>query len=265
MRPERHHYGPARAQVADLWRPPAPSAPPPVVVLVHGGDWRGRFTRQLMRALAVDVARRGWAAWNVEYRRLGLLGGSGGWPATLLDVAAAVDHLATLPDLDLQHVVVCGHSTGGQLALWAAARRRLPEGVPGAAPRLAPQAAVSLAGILDLRRAAALGLGGDGVRRLLGGTPEEVGDRYELASPSALLPLRVPQLLVHGLADEVVPPSLSEDYAASASAAGDTVEYVPLPSLGHLAMIDPDRAGWAVVTGCLAGWFGGAGRSTAGH
>ncbi|MDP2711345.1 MAG: alpha/beta hydrolase, partial [Solirubrobacteraceae bacterium] len=120
-RPPRHRYGAHPRQVADLHLPAGPG-PHPVVVVLHGGYWRPPYTRLIMRPLCLDLARRGWAAWNVEYRRLGRDGG--GWPQTFDDVAAAIDHLDELRagPVDLDRVTLLGHSAGGQLALWAGGR-----------------------------------------------------------------------------------------------------------------------------------------------
>ncbi len=87
-------YGPHRSNVGDLWLPAEGASRPPVVVLIHGGFWRAVYTKRLMNGLAKALVKRGWAAWNIEYRRLGFLGGDGGWPHTLDDVAAAIDHIA---------------------------------------------------------------------------------------------------------------------------------------------------------------------------
>ena len=125
-------YGPHRSNVGDLWLPAEGASRAPVVVLIHGGFWRAVYTKRLMNGLAKAVVKRGWAAWNIEYRRVGFLGGHGGWPQTLHDVAAAMDHIAVIDGaVDPTRVVTCGHSAGGQLALWAAARGRLPAGVQG--------------------------------------------------------------------------------------------------------------------------------------
>lgn len=131
-RPVVHRYGSHRSQVAELHMPVGPG-PHPVVVVLHGGHWQTRWGKLVTRPISRDLAARGWAAWNLEYRRLGE---GGGWPATFDDVANGIDHLATLDDprLDLERVTVMGHSVGGQMALWAAARTALPEGVPGASP-----------------------------------------------------------------------------------------------------------------------------------
>jgi acetyl esterase/lipase len=245
-------YGSAAAQVADLYLPARPGTHP-VVVLVHGGFWRAGYGRDLMEPLARDLTARGYAAWNIEYRRLGEPGG--GWPGTLADAAAAVDALAAAADqqagsghvLGLDRVVAVGHSAGGHLALWLAARPGLPATAPGAGPRVPVGAAVSLAGVADLHGANAARLGAGAAAALLGGDPREVPDRYALASPRARLPLGVPQLLLHGDADDRVPVEQSRDHARDAAAAGDAAELVEFPGLGHFELIDPAHPSWAAV------------------
>ena len=144
-------YGEHPDQVGNLHLPGREGGPWPCVVLLHGGFWRVGWDRTLMTLLADDLARRGIAAWNVEYRRVGQ--GGGGWPGTLEDVAAAIDHLAEFDHLDHTRVATCGHSAGGHLALWLAGRHLLPAGVPGADPQVRPSAAVAQAGVCDLERA----------------------------------------------------------------------------------------------------------------
>jgi acetyl esterase/lipase len=246
-------YGTHPDQQGDLYVPDAP--PPasgwPVVVLVHGGFWRERYRRDLMAPLALDLGGRGVAAWNIEYRRVG---GAGGWPATLDDVAAAIDHLAVAGAeglLDLDHVRVVGHSAGGHLALWAAARPRLPGGAPGSHPRVRVTGVVGQAAVADLRAADAAGLSDHAVRGFLGGGPDEVGARWDLTDPIRLVGHRTPVLLVHGGSDDTVPPEQSEAYVAAATRVGDPVELVVLPG-DHMSVIDPGGRAWArVVTWLL--------------
>jgi acetyl esterase/lipase len=244
-------YGRLRPQVGDLWRPASRAGDLPVVVLIHGGYWRAQYTKRLMAGLAASVTARGWVAWNIEYRRVGALGGGGGWPATPADVATAIDHLSQVRGVDLGRVAVCGHSAGGQLALWAAGSRSFGNGPPRQPPRVPLCAAVSLAGLVDLDEAARDGLGNGAVPRFLGGDPEKVPDRYRAGSPAALLPLGVPQLVVHGLVDMTVPASMSEQYARCARQAGDEATYLPFPRLNHLDMINPKRGAWAAVVSGL--------------
>ncbi|WP_222266189.1 alpha/beta hydrolase family protein [Modestobacter marinus] len=249
--PVTRSYGPHRDQFLELTLP-AGEEPVPVVGVVHGGFWRARYGIELARPLAADLADRGWAAVAVEYRRVG---GDGGWPATLQDVAAALDALPDLPGaerLDLTDVTVVGHSAGGHLAAWAAGRGRLPDGAPGAGPRVPVGAAVLQAGVLDLAAAVDADLGSGATVAFLGGGPADVPGRYAAADPVRLLPSGAAVLCVHGAADTTVPPEQSERYAAAARAAGDDVAVVVVPG-DHMAVIDPAGAAWRHVLDWLAG------------
>ncbi len=262
----RLEYGRRHGQYGDLWIAdgPLPEAGRgrPVVILLHGGFWKAMYTKGLMTQLAADVMDRGWAAWNLEYRRLGGIP-SGGWPATFDDVAAGIDHLASVAasfSLDLSRVVAVGHSAGGHLALWAAARAALPPGAPGAPGAAgaagvpgAAGAAVRLCGVVglapvsDLAEAARMGLGGGAVARLMGGPPERHPERYAVADPAQLLPMGVAQVLVHGERDGAVPIALSRHYVEQAQAAGDPTVLVELPDIGHMELIDPASSAWSAT------------------
>jgi acetyl esterase/lipase len=241
-------YGSDEAQFGELWLPEG-GGPHPVVVLLHGGYWRARHGLEYFGHAAAALRDERLAAWNVEYRRLGNPGG--GWPGTFQDVGRALDALRGLAGrfpLDLGRVVALGHSAGGQLALWAAGRHRLPDGGPLASPdplRLA--GAIGLAGVSDLRRAWQLRLGDAVVNDLMGGAPAEVGARYRSASPFELLPLGVPQVLIHGADDVNVPLELSERYHQAALTAGDRCELMVLAGAGHFEVVDPHTAEWQRV------------------
>jgi len=200
----------------------------PVAVLIHGGFWKAEYGLELMDALAADLVARGWAAWNIEYRRLG---NGGGVPYTLDDVGAAIDHLDQLPGVDLSRVVAIGHSAGGHLAAWAATRDHL---------RVAVTGVVSQAGVLDLQRAAELRLSNGVVDRFLKSQPTDV------ASPIERLPLGVPALLTHGGRDDIVPVEISERFAR-ASGASLIVE----PAEDHFGHLDPANPLWKAVTAWL--------------
>lgn len=242
-------YGDHPYHLANLHLPSREGGPWPCVVLVHGGFWRSGWDRTLMTPLAHDLARHGIAAWNIEYRRVGQEGG--GWPGTFADVAAAVDHLVEVEPVDTTRVATCGHSAGGHLALWLAARHRLADGV-GASPRVRPVAAVSQAGVCDLERAWRDGLGDGAVEGLLGPL-EEGSERLAAASPAALAPLGVPQLLVHGTEDDAVLVSQSRDYAAGEPSA----KLVELDGADHFDLIDVDHAAWATARDWLSTRLGG--------
>jgi acetyl esterase/lipase len=242
-------YGDHTDQVGNLHLPPDGGGPWPTVVLIHGGFWRWGWDRTLMTPLARDLAGRGLAAWNIEYRRVGQEGG--GWPGTLEDVAAAADAVAGFEEVDASRLATAGHSAGGHLALWLAARHRLAADDPGASPHVRPCAAISQAGVADLVAGANAGLGSGACQALLGGAPAEVPERYAAASPAALLPLGVPQLLVHGGRDDIVPPSQSRDYAAAAEAAGDEVDVFEFPTADHFDVIEATHATWEATAAWL--------------
>jgi acetyl esterase/lipase len=193
------------------------------VAVLHGGFWRAAYTRDLMESLCRDLAARGYEAWNVEYRRIGA---GGGWPATFDDVTRAV---ADAP----RPLVTVGHSAGGHLALWLGAEAHAV-------------LAVSQAGVVDLEQAWRLGLSNRAAGELLGGSPQEVPERYAAASPAARVPLGIPQLLVHGRRDDIVPASMSRAYRDHAVAVGDDVELVETDE-GHMECIDPGSESWAAI------------------
>lgn len=245
--PLRLAYDAGEFQFGELYLPVGPGLYP-VAVLIHGGYWRARYGLDLMNGLGEDLAGRGIAAWNIEYRRVGNPGG--GWPGTFLDVARAADYLREIAasyELDLRKVVPIGHSAGGHLALWLAARRRLPAS-SAVSPRNEPltlAGAISLAGVLDLALAYQLHLSNDAVVELLGASPSEMPERYAEGSPAALLPLGLPQVLIHGTADDNVPIQVSREYANAARAAGDPIEIFEPAGVDHFEVINAGSEVWA--------------------
>jgi acetyl esterase/lipase len=238
-------YGEAPLQVVDLWLPEG-RGPHPVVLMVHGGCWQSDIAdRTIMNWIADDLARRGIAVWNIDYRGVDRAGG--GYPGTFLDAAAAADALrrhAAQHRLDLSRLVAVGHSAGGHLALWLAARPKLPESSPLMSGDPVPiRGVVSLGGLPDLEEAARLpgsGCGTEVVARLTGG-------RYADTSVPRLAPLGVPQRLVNGLDDRIIPAFYAEGYAAPMRAAGDEVRVRMVPRTGHVELIAPESAAWAAA------------------
>ena len=236
----RFAYGEDPSQFAELTLP-AGGALAPVVVVIHGGYWSSSYGAELGRPLAADLAGRGFAALNVEYRRVG---SGGGWPESGEDVAAAVDALRARPiGLDLDRVVALGHSAGGQLAGWLAARRGGAVAVTGV---------VLQAGVLDLVGGSAQALGGGAIDAYLGGSPSEKPQAYAQASPLALVPLGIPSLCVHGTADSLVPISQSEVFVAAARRAGDTTDLKTFDG-DHFDLITVGTKAWDL---CVEGVHG---------
>jgi acetyl esterase/lipase len=205
----------------------------PTAVLLHGGFWRAKYRCDLMRPMADDLNARGWATWNVEYRRVGA---DGGYPATLEDVAAAC---RTATELGLGPLVALGHSAGGHLALWLAS-----EGLVSAA--------ISLAGVACLVDAVTDHLGNGAAADFMGSTPAQAPDAYAHADPVQRLPTGVPTILVHGTHDETVPVKQSRTYADTALADGDDCELLEFRG-GHFEVIEPASGVWPTIIDRLEG------------
>ncbi len=249
MNASRIPYG-ADAQNFGILRVPRAEGPHPVVVVIHGGFWRALYDLEYIEPVCDALTDAGAATWSIEYRRLG---SGGGFPATFYDVSLALDYLRELApthQLDLSRVVTLGHSAGGHLAVWAAARQWIPLDNPilprNSAP-LALRAAISLAGVVDLYACWRYHLSNQVVEEFLGGAPQEFPERYAVASPMELLPLGVRQVLVHGTEDDNVPYEISRAYHAAAVARGDDATLVTLPGAGHFECVDPRSREWSAV------------------
>ena len=225
-------YGEDPSQFGELFAPDG-DGPFPVAVVLHGGFWRSHYTRKLMWPVCGDLVARGWAAWNVEYRRLGF-GSGGGWPETCCDVAAAVSSVPSLPGVDASRMVALGHSAGGHLALWATAQG------------LGVRAVVSQAGVADLELAWDLGLSRGVVARFLRGSR----DALAAASPRCLAPIGVPSLALHGSLDEIVPVAV----AASFADADPDCSLQVLDGEDHFGHIDPANPLWHACVEWLEPW-----------
>lgn len=238
-------YGPDLLQRADLWLPAGPG-PHRVVLMVHGGCWTSSIAdRSIMSWVAADLRAAGVAVWNIDYRGVDRPGG--GYPGTFRDAARAADLLraqAPVHHLDLGRVVAVGHSAGGHLALWLAARHRLPPYSPLRTSDPLPIAhAVSLGGLPDLEATAHAednGCGTEVVAQLTGG-------HFADTSIPRLLPLGIGQDLVHGREDRIIPDHLATGYRDQAQAAGDRVALHVVPDTGHVELIAPESAAWAAA------------------
>jgi len=236
-------YGSDAQQFGDL-RLPKGSGPFPVVIVIHGGCWLAEYDLGHIGRFSEALTAEGAATWSIEYRRVGNPGG--GAPGTFDDVAAAAAYLQVLAaqyPLDLKRVAAVGHSAGGQLALWLAAR---------GSKQVTLRGVVSLAGVVDLRAAAQQNVCGDAVPRLLG----EAAD-YHRYSPMEMLPIKVPQRLIHGARDRIVPLEMVRRYEAVARKAGDDVSLTVIDDAGHFELISPQTTAGPVVRQAVMSLLGG--------
>jgi acetyl esterase/lipase len=243
-------YGQDANQIGEL-RLPAGPGPHPIVVLVHGGCWMPQAARYLA-AMGDELRKDGIASWNIEYRRIGQPGG--GWPGTYLDVGHAVDHLrdlATPYKLDLNRVVVLGHSAGGHLALWAGTRKRIDVTSPLFIPRALPvRGVINMAGPIDVAENITHyeeACRGPVVASLMGGTVAAVPERYKSVSPKTFLPLGVSQVLIWGDQENFVPQPFAEQYVAAAVRSGDRARLILVAGTGHFETASPFTSAWPVV------------------
>lgn len=251
-------YGAGPEQFVELWLPKAKGSHP-VILLVHGGCWLAELPGlELMNPMAEALRDKGFAVWNIEYRRIGSQGG--GYPATFQDASAAADLMrskAAQYGLDLKRVIAVGHSAGGHLAMWLAARGHLPAGsvLRGGDP-LKIAAVVSLAGILDLKGyredGAACG-GAPTVDGITGAASRPGQDVYADTSPQALLPIGVAQVVISGALDPIVPAHWQLSYHAAARRAGENPVTIEIADAGHFELIDPRApASWPIIEGAIA-------------
>jgi len=230
----RLRYGNDEYQFGDL-RVPKGSGPFAAAMFVHGGFWRARYDLKHTSFLCAALTKAGFVTWNLEYRRVGNPGG--GWPGSFEDVTAGYQFLRQLAGkypIDSTRIVVLGHSAGGQLALALAAHHN------------SMLAAVSLAGVVDLRRAWDLHLSNDAVAEFLGGDPERVPEHYHEASPVEL-DIHCKQLLLHGAEDDIVPVQMSRDYAKRKLQKRETINLLEIPKAGHFEIVDPESKIWPEV------------------
>jgi len=256
---KKYAYGDQPSQFAEL-RIPKGEGPHPVAISVHGGFWKNRIPLDIMNPLVEDLTARGIATWNIEYRRVGEEGG--GWPGTFIDVANATDYLQKIAkenNLDLSRVVIVGHSAGGHIGLWLAARHLLPEDseLHTTDFPLNIKTVISLAGVCDfalmeathrMRISEMRGAVSDNpVRDLMGGTPLEVPERYAQASPIQLLSIQSEQVLIHGGCDLNVPIGISQSYHKAAIVAGADVKLIEIQNAEHFKVINPKSECWPII------------------
>lgn len=244
-------YGPHPQQFGELRLPPGVAGPFPVAILVPGACERDGAGLAYLRPLAASLATLGVATWAIEYRREPAEGG--GWPNSFRDAASAADHLRVLAQtypLDLRRVAAVGHATGGQMAMWLAARTHLSAGSPLYMRKpLRVSSVIGLSAITDpetLQRTTKRGCSA-ALAGLLGGTADEVPERYAQTSPFVRLPLGVPQWLVHGAYDRAVPPDSVLRYSERARSRGDRVVLGVTSNAGHYEPAVPGSSTWMTL------------------
>lgn len=255
-------YGDDPAQIGHLRVPPG-DGPFPVVVLIHGGCWREPFANlRELGPIGDKLKVEGVATWNIEYRRLPQPGS--GWPGTYLDIAKGVDHLRELAGpykLDLDRVVIVGHSAGGHLAMWAASRSRLkPESAVYTANPIKPKGVINLAGTMDMSvniENMEAGCQAPVIHEMLGGSPADVPERYAESSVFKLVPVGVPQVMLWGEHEQFIPRPFAQAHVDAATRAGDQAELLIVPGVGHFEIATTLEPSWPTLRGAIASLLDG--------
>ena len=243
----RIKYGDDPLQFGDL-RVPVGDGPHPVAIFIHGGCWLAQNDISYTSKIAAALAGNGIATWSLEYRRVGNEGG--GWPGTFLDIGRGADHLRSIAEshnLDLDRVITMGHSAGGHLAIWLAARETIP-----VTSEIGAEDPIPVDGVLALTPAPNLEdlheqqVCGHVIDGLMGGSPEEYPDRYRWGDPMQLVPEDVPQMIIVGKRDRRWAPS-GLKYFKVAEERGDSIRLIEATESGHLEVIDPDSSSWNLV------------------
>lgn len=254
---ERIQVGPDSLQFADLWLPEG-EGPHPTVILIHGGCWLGIYPGvALTHPAAEALSNEGYAVWNIEYRRIGQDGG--GYPGTFLDVANAADYLREISreyNLDMNNIVAAGHSAGGHLVSWLAARENINRDSDLYYENpLSISKVISLAGINDLEEYARFGSSpcGDQTVEELVLLEERELLAYSDTSPANLLPYSARHYEVVAAFDRPVPPFLGRGYWASVTDAGGEAELILQSEAGHYEMTAPWTEEWQQVLKLIKG------------
>lgn len=250
----RIQYGEDSLQFGNLMLP-SDSLISPIVMIIHGGCWSNNYDYTLMDDMALDLSERGFATWNIEYRRAEDEGGA--WPGTFIDVSNALKKLTMIAEdypIDLKNIIVTGHSAGGHLALMLGAQSKMKSNSQIKVNDLPEiKGIVSLAGITDLSTYLSPEGCGSMILKLAGGSPDEYHNRYIEGSPISYLPLGIPQKLISGINDKIVPVAHITPYADKAQDLGDQVELLNVPDAGHFEVIQPGSVAWKTIVDALEG------------
>jgi len=208
------------------WRLPNGNGPFPVVMLIHGGCWLDAFNLRYMGHLADALTDKGFATYNIEYRRVGQDGG--GYPGTLHDIRnafSAIPHHADAFQLDMNDITVTGHSAGGHLALWLASETD------------SIRAVVGLAAITDIELyARGDGSCNQGAQRFLGDADPTPGNPAKRNAPTSTVQL------ISGSEDSLVPASYGDAYSLAFGS-----RHIVIKKAGHFDLVAPQSGAWKTV------------------
>jgi len=212
--------------------PPAKTARP-AVIDIYGGAWQ-RGSPEDNRDFHRYLLARGYAVFAIDYRHAP----AAQFPAQIHDVQAAISFILSSAaefNVDPRRVVLCGHSSGAQLALLAAY-----QGIP------VDDALIPIAGVISFYGPPDLAAGYSDVpspdpihvravlEAYLGGTPAQVAGRYRDASPVTYVREGLPPtLLIQGGRDHIVKPRFARELYRKLIDTGNRAYLLEIPWSEH--------------------------------
>ena len=226
----------------------------PIVIIIHGGCWYSPYAQaRNTAAIATAINEQiNVFTWNIEYRQFD---NGGGFPNTFLDVAQAVDYVEELAKrypINLDQIAVYGHSAGGHLALWSAARENIPESsLIYTQNPLSIQHVIGVGAIADLSAFDVIEEETCGivcVSKLMGGSKSEVPDHYAAGDPVELFPIPARVNLITGEYDKIVPKSHGNAFVELSKADDrNMIEHLYIQNAGHHEYNDPNSVVWPII------------------
>jgi acetyl esterase/lipase len=221
---------------------PRTTAPAPALIYVHGGGWEhgNRLGGGFLEQLRPQLSAKGFVVASIDYR----VAPADKWPAQIVDAKCAVRYLrahAATYGIDAQRIGAWGGSAGGHLVSlmgtadasagfdvgeWSSESSRL-------------EAVADLFGPADLTVSAWPSDPTQVITAVFGVAPGSASDTLAKASPVTWVSHDDPPFLIlHGDADQTVPLSQSQAFAAKLQAAGVPATFVMVHGGPH-GLADP--------------------------
>ena len=232
-------------QKLDLYIPNPEDDKMPVIFAVHGGGGdKGDFLQ-----FARYFAEQGYATVSINYRQMP----AHTYPAPMKDTFCALAWIYANADeyhFDTTKIVAVGHSLGGTFVAGVGTmeeRASFTDNCPNSLPAgNVVQAVITFTGVFDYSASAGSLL--HYYTDFFEASPEENSELWENASPITWVDAEDPPfLLVHGDADNNIPPEQSVDFATALDNAGVKKQLLLISGGTHFSIINSEEAYQAIT------------------